>query len=102
MKSCRPTARPKPTGESQLPSFNHLACPRLGANVSPHPIRMDYHDLIPELRAWEDHNKHPFDPADWIGCVGTFEHAIGYAWLFWPSFVIHEDCILGEGFSEEA
>jgi len=62
---------------------------------------MDYHDLIPEIRKWEEHNKHPFDPGEWIGCVGNFEHAIGYAWLFWPAFVIHEDCILGEGFAQE-
>jgi hypothetical protein len=62
---------------------------------------MDYHDLIPEIRAWEEHNKHAFDPADWIECIGSFEHAIGYAWLFWPSFVVHDDCILGEGFAED-
>ena len=43
---------------------------------------MDYHDLIPEIREWEKRNKRAFDPADWIECVGNFEHAIGYAWLF--------------------
>jgi hypothetical protein len=38
----------------------------------------------------------------WIGCVGSYEHAIGYGELFWPDFVEHDGCILLTGFSEES
>jgi len=62
---------------------------------------MDYHSLIPELQGWETHNNRPFTPGDWIGCIGNFEHAIGYLWLFWPTFVLHDDMLLGEGFSRD-
>jgi hypothetical protein len=62
----------------------------------------DFHELIPELRDWEETNGRPFDPEDWITSAGSFEHAIGYACFFWPKFVIFDDCVLGEGFSKDA
>jgi hypothetical protein len=34
--------------------------------------------------------------------VRCFEHAIGYLWLFWPNFVLHDGLLLGEGFSQSA
>jgi len=29
----------------------------------------------------------------WIKCIGRYDHAIGYSALFWPDFVIHDDCL---------
>ncbi|MCI0642767.1 MAG: hypothetical protein L0Y72_27465 [Gemmataceae bacterium] len=57
-------------------------------------------DLIPETRAWNGGNG--IDLADWIGCVGSFEHAIAYGELFWPDFVEHDGCVFFAGFSEES
>ncbi|HSS48774.1 MAG TPA: hypothetical protein VLX28_07500 [Thermoanaerobaculia bacterium] len=57
-------------------------------------------DLIPELKDWN--NGRGISVADWIGCVGSFEHAIGYSFLFWPEFVEFDGCIFFKtGFREE-
>jgi hypothetical protein len=29
----------------------------------------------------------------WIGCIARYDHAIGYAALFWPDFVLYDDCL---------
>jgi hypothetical protein len=63
---------------------------------------MDYRKLIPEIRDWEEHNRCAFDPEQWIRAVGNYEHAIGYAWLFWPSFEVFDGCVLRRGFSTDA
>jgi hypothetical protein len=57
-------------------------------------------DLIPETRAWNDGRG--IDLGDWIGCVGSFEHAIAYGELFWPDFAEHDGCVLFAGLSEES
>lgn len=57
-------------------------------------------DLVPETRDWNSGNG--IDLRSWIGCVGSLEHAIGYAELFWPDFAEHDGCILCDGFSEES
>src|SRR5437763_699074 len=63
---------------------------------------MDYHALVPEIREWEEHNKCSFDPGQWIAGVGRFDHAVGYAWAFWPDFVLHDDCVLRkDSFTDE-
>lgn len=59
----------------------------------------DYTQLIPELKDWN--NGQGIDPAYWIGCVGTFQFAVGYSALFWPSFVVFEGYVLREGFTVE-
>lgn len=41
-------------------------------------------DLIPETRDWNGGSG--ISIADWIGCVGSVEHAIGYGEMFWPEF----------------
>ena len=51
----------------------------------------DYSDLIPELKAWK--NGAGIDIVSWIGCVGNYEHLIGYGRIFWPEFIEHDDCI---------
>lgn len=55
-------------------------------------------DLVPELREWN--NGKGIDLDSWLGCVGSFGHAIAYGELFWPEFVEHDGCILFAGFSE--
>lgn len=52
--------------------------------------------LLPELAAWNDGEG--IEVREWLSCIGSYEHAIGYAALFWPSFVLHDECVLFEGF----
>jgi len=44
--------------------------------------------LIPELALWNEGRG--IDVDSWIGCVGNYEHAIGYGRLFWPKFREHD------------
>lgn len=37
---------------------------------------------------------------DWIGCVGSYDLAVGDLTVFWPEFVAFEGYILRRGFSE--
>jgi hypothetical protein len=62
-------------------------------------VPTSFDELIPELPRWN--NGSGIDVEDWIGCIGNFEHLIGYVELIWPRFVEHEGCILHEGFSVE-
>ena len=50
--------------------------------------------LIPELAGWDDGAG--ITLRSWISGVGRFDHALGYASIFWPDFVQHEGCILRE------
>ena len=49
-------------------------------------------DLVPETRAWR--NGEDVTLQEWIHAVGSFDHMIAYAELFWPDFVEHDGCIL--------
>ena len=60
----------------------------------------DFTTLIPELRQWNDGRG--IAPDDWIGCVGTYELAIGYSLIFWPSFVVFESYVFRDGFLESS
>lgn len=55
--------------------------------------------MADELSAWN--NGRGIDLDAWVGCVGSFGLAVGYASLLWPRFVRFEDYILTEGFSEQ-
>jgi hypothetical protein len=59
----------------------------------------DYSTLIPELKDWNNGNG--IDVEAWIGCVGSFQLAIGYSTLFWPKFVEFEGYVFRESFSIE-
>ena len=48
--------------------------------------------LVPELSDWN--NGAGISVESWIGCIGQFDHAIGYGTIFWPEFVVHDDCVL--------
>lgn len=49
------------------------------------------HELIPELAQWNGGKA--IDLLGFIDCDGRYDHAIGYATIFWPDFVIYEGCI---------
>jgi hypothetical protein len=44
----------------------------------------DFTALIPELPDWN--NGAGIAPEAWISCAGSYELAIGYSLIFWPSF----------------
>ncbi len=56
--------------------------------------------MLPELAGWN--NGKGIDLLSWIGCSGDFRRAIGYSAVFWPRFVLFEDYIFREGFTEES
>jgi len=51
----------------------------------------DAHKLIPELQQWNDGQGISLEA--WTSCVGSYDLAIGYATLFWPDFVLYDDCV---------
>jgi hypothetical protein len=58
-----------------------------------------YEELIPELRDWNDGRG--IDVETWISRIGNIEEAIGFSRLFWPEFVLHDDCVLRDGLRQE-
>ena len=60
----------------------------------------DFTKIIPELQSWNSGKG--IDVESWIRCIGRFDHAVGYAHLFWPSFTLHDDCIMFSGFAVES
>jgi hypothetical protein len=60
---------------------------------------VDFNALLPELSAWDDGKG--IDVESWLIRVGSHEHAVAYARLFWPAFTVHEGCVLFAGFSVE-
>jgi hypothetical protein len=48
-------------------------------------------ELIPELHEWNDGRG--ISLADWANTVGRYDHAIAYASIFWPDFMLHDDCV---------
>jgi hypothetical protein len=55
-------------------------------------------DLIAETRDWNSGSG--ISIADWIGCIGSVEHAIGYGELFWPEFAELDGCVFFAGVNE--
>lgn len=54
--------------------------------------KTDPQELVPSIKdwpTWED-----MTPADWAGAEGTYEHAIGYSFYFWPEFIAVGDYVL--------
>jgi hypothetical protein len=48
-------------------------------------------NLIPELASWN--NGEGITLNAWISGVGRFDHALGYATIFWPAFVQYDRCV---------
>jgi hypothetical protein len=55
--------------------------------------------LIAGLDEW---SPGPVTPEQWIGMMGNYDLAVGYSFVFWPSFVRFEGFVLRQGFSEAA
>jgi len=51
-----------------------------------------------ELARWS--NGTGIDLESWVGCMGNFSLAVGYATVFWPEFVAFENYILRKDFPE--
>lgn len=60
----------------------------------------DIAKVLPELRSWNEGKG--IDAESWIRCIGRFDHAVGYGHLFWPSFTIHDDCIMFSDFTVDS
>ncbi|MND77574.1 hypothetical protein D3C80_692580 [compost metagenome] len=52
-------------------------------------------DLIPEASLWN--NGRGIHLESWIGMNGNYSLAVGYAYLFWPEFVVIDDYVLLPG-----
>jgi hypothetical protein len=72
-----------------------LACLSTGKKIIDTPESM-----VAELGAWN--GGLGVDLETWIACEGRFALAVGYAAMFWPSFVHFDGYILPDGFSEES
>jgi len=64
-----------------------------------YPVQSEVSDLIPELSLWNDGAG--IDPESWICCSGNYELAIGYSFLFWPSFILIDDYVVRQGTTKE-
>jgi hypothetical protein len=58
---------------------------------------MDYHELVPELKAWDAHNGGTISPEGWASCMGSYSLAIAYASLIWPRFIEIRGMVFREG-----
>jgi hypothetical protein len=61
---------------------------------------MDKYVLIPDLKAWDDHNGGEISPEGWASCIGSYSLAIAYATLFWPRFTEIQGMVFREGVTE--
>jgi hypothetical protein len=62
-------------------------------------VRQDFDELIPELRGWNDGAG--ITVRSWIGCIGQYDHAIGYSTIFWPTFTVHGEYVFLDSPSAE-
>ena len=53
----------------------------------------DLKQLVPQIRDWERDSNSEMTVHDWLSCVGSYDHAIGYIQLFWPDLIEHDGCI---------
>ena len=57
--------------------------------------KIDHQNLIQELQKWNDGKG--VSLGEWMDCMGSFEHAIGYSAFFWPEFEFYRELILWGG-----
>lgn len=88
-----------------------LNLPSLDANTTSRAIlcdtrRMAGRDKTPSAGALiaglDEWLPGPVTPEEWVGMMGNFDLAVGYSFLFWPSFVRFDDFVLRQGFREDA
>ncbi len=51
----------------------------------------DAQRLIPGLSEWN--NGAGIDLAGFLSAIARYDHAIAYATMFWPDFVLCDDCV---------
>lgn len=66
-------------------------------NQMGHP-QSNYDSLIPELNEWNNGKRISVDSC--LTCMDRNGHAIAYAQLVWPEFVVQSDCGLFSDSSE--
>jgi len=47
--------------------------------------------LIPELALWN--NGKGISLNAWTSSFARYDHSVGYGTMFWPDFVLHDDCV---------
>jgi hypothetical protein len=57
-------------------------------------------DVIPDLKDWNNGN--PIGLLTWLGRTGNYQHAIGYAEIFWPLFLEYDGCVFRQDCFDEA
>ena len=62
---------------------------------------MSDYELIPELKAWDDHNGDEITPVEWVNAMGNYSFAIAYASLIWPKFVEYDGMVFRESVAPE-
>ena len=62
---------------------------------------MNRYELVPELRAWDEHNRGEESPEGWASCMGSYSLASAYACLVWPQLVEVSGMIFREGVTEQ-
>ena len=45
----------------------------------------------------DDWLPNPITPEEWVGAMGNYDLAVGYSFLFWPTFVTFEGYVLRQG-----
>jgi hypothetical protein len=55
--------------------------------------------LMPELAA--SNNGRGVTVGSWISGIGRYDHAIGYSTIFWPEFVVYDDCVFRQSMDAE-
>ena len=73
-------------------SFDIQSRGRPGFLIGDQTMHDDMNELIPELAEWNDGAG--IDLPTWISGIGRYDHALGYASVFWPSFFDYQGCVL--------
>jgi hypothetical protein len=60
----------------------------------------DYSRLIPSSAEWN--NGKGVDPETWLSFAGSFELTIAFGTLFWPEFIIHDECVFFAPFTDKS
>ncbi len=59
----------------------------------------DYNRLIPELAEWD--SGQGIDAESWVTMICNFQMTVAYTTVFWPEFVVVDDCVFLEDYARE-
>jgi hypothetical protein len=60
----------------------------------------NYNNLITDLDDWDAHNNCEMGPDGWLAGMGSFNYAVAFSSLFWPEFVVYDNCVFFAPFRE--